>query len=611
MERFDGLRPARLKVGIISAGRVGTALGVALQRADHVVVACSAISHASRRRAQRRLPDTPVLPPLDVAASAELLLLAVTDSELAGLVSGLAATSAVRPQTIVAHTSGANGIGILAPLAQQGCIPLAIHPAMTFTGSDEDISRLPDTCFGITAADDVGYAIGQSLVLEMGGEPFCVREDARILYHAALAHASNHIVTVLADALEALRAALSGGELLGQQTVDDQPGGIVERIVGPLARAALENTLQRGQAALTGPVARGDAAAVADHLAARGRRRSAGPGIPDKRAADRAARTRPRGCRRGFDGMTIPAFHPGELNVYSAPGDVADVSRALRLTGRRVMLVPTMGALHEGHLALVRAAKRVPGSVVVVSIFVNPMQFGAGEDLDAYPRTPDDDLAQLRAEGVEIAFTPTTAAMYPDGLRTTVQPGPLAAELEGGPRPTHFAGVLTVVLKLLQIVRPDRVFFGEKDYQQLVLIRQLVADFNLDVAVVGVPTVREADGLAMSSRNRYLDPAQRAAAVALSAALTAAAHAATAGAQAALDAARAVLDAAPGVAVDYLELRDIGLGPMPLNGSGRLLVAARLGTTRLLDNIAIEIGTFAGTDRPDGYRAILESHWRN
>lgn len=309
--------------------------------------------------------------------------------------------------------------------------------------------------------------------------------------------------------------------------------------------------------------------------------------------------------------MTIPAFHPGELNVYSAPGDVADVSRALRLTGRRVMLVPTMGALHEGHLALLRAAKRVPGSVVVVSIFVNPMQFGAGEDLDAYPRTPDDDLAQLRAEGVEIAFTPTTAAMYPDGLRTTVQPGPLAAELEGGPRPTHFAGVLTVVLKLLQIVRPDRVFFGEKDYQQLVLIRQLVADFNLDVAVVGVPTVREADGLAMSSRNRYLDPAQRAAAVALSAALTAAAHAATAGAQAALDAARAVLDAAPGVAVDYLELRDIGLGPMPLNGSGRLLVAARLGTTRLLDNIAIEIGTFAGTDRPDGYRAILESHWRN
>ena len=157
---------------------------------------------------------------------------------------------------------------MLAPLTQQGCIPLAIHPAMTFTGSDEDIARLADTCFGVTAADEVGYAVGQSLVLEMGGEPFCVREDARVLYHAALAHASNHLVTVLADALEALRAAVRGDELLGQQRVDNQPGGIAERIVGPLARAALENTLQRGQAALTGPVARGDAAAVAGHLRA-------------------------------------------------------------------------------------------------------------------------------------------------------------------------------------------------------------------------------------------------------------------------------------------------------------------------------------------------------
>lgn len=268
MGQFDGLRPARLKVGIISAGRVGSALGVALERADHVVVACSGVSRASRQRAQRRLPDTPVMSPPDVAANAELLLLAVPDSELAGLVSGLAATSAVRPGTIVAHTSGANGVGVLAPLTHDGCTPLAIHPAMTFTGSDEDVSRLPDTCFGITAADQVGYAIAQSLVLEMGGEPFCVGEDARVLYHAALAHAGNHIVTVLADAVEALRAALRGSELLGQQTIDDQPGGLAERIVGPLARAALENTLLRGQAALTGPVARGDAAAVAEHLAA-------------------------------------------------------------------------------------------------------------------------------------------------------------------------------------------------------------------------------------------------------------------------------------------------------------------------------------------------------
>ena len=270
MVQFDGLRPARLKVGIISAGRVGTALGVALERVDHVVVACSAVSGASRQRAERRLPDTPVAPVPDVAGNAELLLLAVPDSELAALVSGLAATSAVRAGTIVAHTSGVNGIGVLAPLSEQDCVPLAIHPAMTFTGSDEDIARLPDTCFGITAADEIGYAIAQSLVLEIGGEPFRVREEARTLYHAALAHAGNHIVTVLADALDAMRAALSGTELLGQQLVDDQPGGVAERILGPLARAALENTLQRGQAALTGPIARGDAGVVAGHLRALG-----------------------------------------------------------------------------------------------------------------------------------------------------------------------------------------------------------------------------------------------------------------------------------------------------------------------------------------------------
>jgi len=179
------------------------------------------------------------------------------------------------------------------------------------------------------------------------------------------------------------------------------------------------------------------------------------------------------------------------------------------------MLVPTMGALHDGHLALVRAAKRVTGAVVVVSIFVNPLQFGAGEDLDAYPRPLDDDLAALRAEGVEVAFTPTAADMYADGPRTTVLPGPLGSELEGRSRPTHFAGMLTVVLKLLQIVGPDRAFFGEKDYQQLVLIRQMVSDLNVDTQIVGVPIVREPDGLALSSRNRYLGREERVIAAAL------------------------------------------------------------------------------------------------
>jgi predicted short-subunit dehydrogenase-like oxidoreductase (DUF2520 family) len=266
----NGFRPARLAVGIISAGRVGTALGVALERAEHVVVACSAISRASRQRAERRLPDTPVLPVQEVAGRADLLLLAVPDAELAGLVSGLAATGSVRSGVIVAHTSGANGIAVLNPLTELGCVPLAIHPAMTFTGSDEDIARLSEACFGVTAADEVGYAIAQSLVLEIGGEPFRVGEDARALYHAALAHASNHVTTVLLDAVEALRGALGGQGLLGQELVGDEPGGIAERVIAPLARAALENCLQRGQSALTGPVARGDAAAIVAHLQALG-----------------------------------------------------------------------------------------------------------------------------------------------------------------------------------------------------------------------------------------------------------------------------------------------------------------------------------------------------
>ena len=308
--------------------------------------------------------------------------------------------------------------------------------------------------------------------------------------------------------------------------------------------------------------------------------------------------------------VKTPQFSAGQLNVYPTPRAVADVTRALRHTGRRVMLVPTMGALHDGHLALVRAAKRVPGAVVVVSIFVNPLQFGPTEDLDAYPRTLDADLELLRDEGVEVVFTPTAAAMYPDGKRTTVHPGPLGSELEGATRPGHFAGMLTVVLKLLQIVRPDRAFFGEKDYQQLVLIRQMVADLNVDVQIVGVPTVREADGLAMSSRNRYLSPEERELAGALSSALLAGMYAGSGGATQVLDTARAVLDEVPAIDVDYLELRGPTLEPAPPFGPARLLIAARLGGTRLLDNIAIDLSGTTGPSRA-GDPDPNEINWRN
>jgi pantoate--beta-alanine ligase len=203
--------------------------------------------------------------------------------------------------------------------------------------------------------------------------------------------------------------------------------------------------------------------------------------------------------------------------------------------------------------------------------------------------------------------------MYPNGTRTCVDPGPLGDDLEGASRPGHFTGVLTVVLKLFGIVRPDRAYFGEKDYQQLTLLRQMVADLNVDVEIVGVPTVRESDGLALSSRNRYLDGDQREQAGALSAALLAGKYAAAGGAAAAVDAARAVLDEVPAIEVDYLQVRDPMLGPAPHEGQARLLVAARLGRTRLLDNIAIDVGASAGID---GHPRVSsdqnhELPWRN
>ena len=263
-----------------------------------------------------------------------------------------------------------------------------------------------------------------------------------------------------------------------------------------------------------------------------------------------------------------------------------------RASGGRVALVPTMGALHGGHVALLTEARaRVTGrDAVVASIFVNPLQFGAGEDLDRYPRTFEADLQQCADAGVDVVFAPTVEEVYPAGdPQVTVDPGPLGSVLEGQVRPTHFRGVLTVVAKLFGLVRPDLAVFGEKDYQQLVLIRRMVDDLNLGVEVVGVPTVREPDGLALSSRNSYLDEPQRALATTLSAALNAGAAVQDAGPDAVRRAAAAVLDAAA-LDLDYLELTSPDLGPAPATGAARLLVAARLGPTRLIDNIPLELG---------------------
>ncbi|MCO5994399.1 pantoate--beta-alanine ligase [Actinoallomurus rhizosphaericola] len=272
---------------------------------------------------------------------------------------------------------------------------------------------------------------------------------------------------------------------------------------------------------------------------------------------------------------------------------------AARATQGTLALVPTMGALHEGHRSLLRRAREL-ADTVAVSIFVNPLQFGPNEDLDRYPRTLPDDIEICAAEGVDLVFAPTVDVMYPPtalGARVTVDSGPMGTVVEGACRPGHFDGVLTVVLKLFNLVRPDVAVFGEKDAQQLAVIRRMVADLNVPVRIVGSPTVREADGLALSSRNRYLSAAERLTAVSLSMALRAGAEAVGDGPAKVVRAARTVLDGAiaadPPLELDYLvlvdpetfqEVDDAHTGPAVL------AVAGRVGTTHLIDNVPLLFG---------------------
>ena len=275
--------------------------------------------------------------------------------------------------------------------------------------------------------------------------------------------------------------------------------------------------------------------------------------------------------------MTVVAHDRETLNVVRS-----------KLDGT-LALVPTMGALHDGHRANIRAAKAAADHVAV-SVFVNPLQFGPNEDYDRYPRQLDDDVAICEAEGVDLVFAPDVETMYrPKGSRlteVTLDAGPAGDQLEGASRPGFFDGVLTVVAKLFQLVKPQLAFFGEKDYQQLALVRRMVFDLDFDIRIVGVPTVREPDGLARSSRNVYLSTDEYDAALAIPRAIAAA--------QASSDplaAAREVLLSAPGVEVDYLTIMDPNLGRTPDFGDARLLIAAFVGKTRLIDNAPVTIGT--------------------
>jgi pantoate--beta-alanine ligase len=300
-----------------------------------------------------------------------------------------------------------------------------------------------------------------------------------------------------------------------------------------------------------------------------------------------------------------PASPPGRAGRPVLARTRAELAAARAGLAGPVVLVPTMGALHQGHRALLRRARQASGQAgsVVVSVFVNPLQFGPAEDYGRYPRALDADLAVCGQEGADLVFAPERAEMYPAEPLVRVEPGPVGELLEGASRPGFFAGVLTVVLKLFSLVRPDTAVFGQKDAQQLALVRQMSADLSLGVQIDAVPIVRDPDGLAVSSRNAYLSPAERSAALALPRALDAGVGAAGAGAAAVRAAARGVLDDAaagdPPVLLDYLALTDparfteAGNG---FRGPALLLVAARVGTTRLIDNAQL---TLSGADPAD------------
>jgi pantoate--beta-alanine ligase len=335
-----------------------------------------------------------------------------------------------------------------------------------------------------------------------------------------------------------------------------------------LVRGTIENVAALGPAAaLTGPVARGDWATVDRHLAAVD---------PSERPAyealaSEAARLSDAQVRHAH----LSVGKSGALQVLDTIDGFRKAMEAERHAGRRVGLVPTMGYLHEGHASLIRAAAR-ENDVVAVTIFVNPLQFGANEDLSTYPRDLERDLRIGADAGATHVFTPTTEEMYPGKVLASVHVAEVSEGMEGASRPTHFDGVATVVAKLFAIAGPSRAYFGEKDWQQLAVVRRMAHDLSFPVDVIGCPIVREADGLAMSSRNVYLSPDQRSAATVLHRALRAGA--------ADLSNARAVMAATvaaePLAGLDYADV-------VETDTEHRLLIAARLGTTRLIDNMGV------------------------
>jgi pantoate--beta-alanine ligase len=452
------------------------------------------------------------------AREPDAVLLCVPDRAIAE------AARAVAPGPWMAHVSGATPLSALEPHRRR----FGLHPLQTFT-RDRGPEQLDGAWAAVSGETEEALATGFALARTLGLQPFPLEDARRAAYHAGAAVASNYLVTLRRVAGSLLEAA-----------------GAPPEALDPLMRRTIDNGFE-----LTGPIERGDLETVERHLDAIRRER------PELEQLYRVLAS----ATAALAGAQPPA--PAGLTAHRT---IAELRRAL---GRRrsgsVGLVPTMGALHAGHLSLLEAA-RSECDTVVMSLFVNPAQFAA-DDLARYPRDPERDLELAAAAGVDLVFAPSAEEMYPPGFQTWVEVEELGRVLEGASRPGHFRGVATVCLKLFTIVRPDRAYFGQKDAQQVEVIRRLVRDLALELELRVLPTVRDADGLALSSRNALLSPEERRRALALPRALSTRDP----------DLARRLLD---GVEVDYVEIAPFE--PPVLAG------AIRVGSTRLIDNVPLE-----------------------
>jgi len=483
------------------------------------------------------------------AAGADAVLLCVPDGEIA------AAADHIPPGPLVGHCSGALGLDVLGAREAFG-----LHPLMTVTAAGAEFAGAGCAVAGSTPR---ALAAAHALARCLGMRAVEIADQDRAAYHAAASVASNFLVTLEAAA-----------ERIAATTGADRD------LLAPLVRATVENWASQGPTgALTGPIARGDEATVQrqrDAVAAR---------APDLLPLFDALADATRRLAR-------PAGTAPPMRTVRTVAELRGALAGPRAAGRRIALVPTMGAFHEGHESLIRRA-REQADVVVVSLFVNPTQFRPGEDLASYPRDEARDAALAEAQGADLLFAPGVEEVYPDGSSTDVRvTGPLTERLEGAARgPEHFHGVTTVVAKLFDMVAPHAAYFGAKDGQQALVIRRMARDLDLPVEIVTCPTVREPDGLAMSSRNAYLDPADRERAVALRRGLDAAEASVAAGEREAarIAAAGRAAMAEFGVEPEYFEIVSTeDLSPLAaIDDEALVAVAATVGRARLIDNTTV------------------------